>query len=94
MPVRKENQVEDEDEQYIVHDAPVSLNNNPIKGSEVEVKQSTDESKTVLSDDDKTFDEELYQLQLQDDLAKAYSDAQRQAFEENKKRLNGLSIED
>ena len=76
VPVRKENQVvHEDDEQYIVHDVPVSSNNDLVKEPEAEKKKSTDEPKTVLSKEDKVFEEELYQLQLQEDLANTYTDA-------------------
>ncbi|GJX83503.1 putative ribonuclease H-like domain-containing protein [Tanacetum coccineum] len=91
IPVRKENyadsggqetacnDVEDfDDQQFIVHGPSI----NPVQN-----KQHTADKEVPLSSDEQALHDELVSLMHQESLAKIHNDAQRNAFEEEKRRI-------
>ncbi|GJR55466.1 ribonuclease H-like domain-containing protein [Tanacetum coccineum] len=94
IPVRKENyadsgekvstydDVEDlDDQQFIVHGP--SINTVQHKHSE----ERTADKEVPLSSDEQALHDELVNLMHQESLAKLHNDAQRNAFEEEKRRI-------
>ncbi|GKD71300.1 hypothetical protein Tco_1325390 [Tanacetum coccineum] len=94
IPVRKENyadsggqetacnDVEDFDEQQFIVHGP-SINAVPNKHSE----EHTADKEVPLSSDEQALHDELVSLMHQESLAKLHNDAQRNAFEKEKKRI-------
>ncbi|GJR75551.1 ribonuclease H-like domain-containing protein [Tanacetum coccineum] len=91
IPVRKENyadsrgqetacdDVDDlDDQQFIVHGPSI----NPVQN-----KQHTADKEVPLSSEEQALHDELVSLMHQESLAKLHNDAQRNAFEEEKKRI-------
>ena len=75
VPVRKENQaVHEEDQQFIVHEVPSTTSDEPLKDLEAEKDESTIKPNIVLSNAEQAFQDELNQLMLQENIAKAYTD--------------------
>ncbi|GJV23506.1 hypothetical protein Tco_1376201 [Tanacetum coccineum] len=94
IPVRKENyadsggqetacnDVEDlDDQQFIVHGPSINAVQN--KHSE----EHTADKEVPLSSDEQALHDELVNLMHQESLAKIHNDAQRNAFEEEKRRI-------
>ncbi|GJT78482.1 putative ribonuclease H-like domain-containing protein [Tanacetum coccineum] len=94
IPVRKENyadsggqetacnDVEDFDEQQFIVHGP-SINAVPNKHSE----EHTADKEVPLSSDEQALHDELVSLMHQESLAKLHNDAQRNAFEKEKRRI-------
>ncbi|GJY75898.1 putative ribonuclease H-like domain-containing protein [Tanacetum coccineum] len=73
------NDVEDfDDQQFIVHGPSI----NPVQN-----KQHTADKEVPLSSDEQALHDELVSLMHQESLAKIHNDAQRNAFEEEKRRI-------
>ncbi|GJY26524.1 hypothetical protein Tco_0401250 [Tanacetum coccineum] len=94
IPVRKENyadsggqetacnDVEDfDDQQFIVHGPSI----NPVQNKRSE--EHTADKEVPLSSDEQALHDELVNLMHQESLAKIHNDAQRNAFEKEKRRI-------
>ncbi|GJY62320.1 putative ribonuclease H-like domain-containing protein [Tanacetum coccineum] len=87
IPVRKENvstydDVEDlDDQQFIVHGPSIHAAQNTYSA------ERTADKEVPLSSEDQALHDELVSLMHQESIAKVHNDAQRTAFEEEKRRI-------
>ncbi|GKG37219.1 hypothetical protein Tco_0447392, partial [Tanacetum coccineum] len=94
IPIRNENYVDSgrkvstfddveylDDQQFIVHGPSINATQNKLSEERIADKE------VPLSSEEQTLHDELVSLMNQESLAKSHNDAQRNAFEEEKRRI-------